>query len=133
MKKYKTAAILMLIHGGMIELGGGLAALLAQFLPGGAAQMDAYFGFCMPYLQENLNLVLLMGGIYGALRVTAAVGLLKNRLWGLALGIINCVVTLALMIFMLPAGILDGILAGSALLLMLWQYFGQREIGGIAK
>lgn len=133
MKKYKTAAILMLIHGGMMELGGGLAALLAQFLPGGAAQMDAYFGFCMPYLQENLNLVLLMGGIYGALRVAAAVGLLKNRLWGLVLGIINCVVTLALMIFMLPAGILDGVLAGSALLLMLWQYFGQREIGGIAK
>ena len=113
MKKYRTAAILMLIHGGMMELGGGLAALLAQFLPGGA--------------------VLLMGGIYGALRVAAAVGLLKNRLWGLVLGIINCVVTLALMIFMLPAGILDGILAGSALLLMLWQYFGQREIGGIAK
>lgn len=133
MKKYKTAAILMLIHGGLMEIGGGLMALLAQLLPSGAAQMSAYFGFCMPYLQENLNLVLLMGGIYGALRVTAAVGLLKNRLWGLVLGIINCVVTLALMIFMLPAGILDGILAGSALLLMLWQYFGQREIGGIAK
>ena len=133
MKKYKAAAILMLIHGGLMEIGGGLMALLAQLLPSGAAQMSAYFGFSMPYLQENLNLMLLMGCIYGALRVIGAVGLLKNRLWGLALSVINCVVTLALMIFLLPAGVMDGILAGSALLLMLWQYFGRKEIGGIAK
>lgn len=57
-----------------------------------------------------------------------AIGLLKNRMWGLALSVINCVITLALMMFLLPAGVMDGILAGSALILMLMQYFGDKKI-----
>lgn len=32
------------------------------------------------------------------------------------------------MMFLLPAGIMDGILAGSALVLMLLQYFGDKQI-----
>ena len=40
---------------------------------------------------------------------------------------INCVVTMILMMFMLPAGIMDGILSGAALLLMLMQYFGKEK------
>lgn len=36
-------------------------------------------------------------------------------------------ITRALRIFMLPAGIADGILAGSALLLILIQYFGKKK------
>lgn len=69
-----------------------------------------------------------MGAIYGVVRVIGAVGLWKNRMWGLALSVINCVITMALMIFMLPAGIMDGILATTALLLILLQYFGNRKI-----
>ncbi len=49
-------------------------------------------------------------------------------MWGLALSVINCVITLALMMFLLSAGVMDGILAGSALVLMLVQYFGDRKI-----
>lgn len=30
--------------------------------------------------------------------------------------------------FLLPAGIMDGILAGSALVLMLMQYFGDKRL-----
>jgi hypothetical protein len=56
------------------------------------------------------------------------VGLGVNRMWGLVLSVINCVVTMALMIFLLPAGILDGVLACSALVLMLTQYFGKMRI-----
>ena len=37
-------------------------------------------------------------------------------------------ITIALMMFLLPAGIMDGILAGSALVLMLMQYFGDKKI-----
>ena len=44
------------------------------------------------------------------------------------LSAINCVITLALMIFMLPAGLADGLFAGSALLLILTGYFGSRKI-----
>lgn len=49
-------------------------------------------------------------------------------MWGLVLSIINCVITMALMMFMLPAGIMDGILACSALILILTQYFGDKKI-----
>ena len=66
--------------------------------------------------------------IYGVLRLIGAIGLLKNRMWGLALSVINCVTTMILMMFMLPAGIADGILAGSALVLILIQYFGDKNI-----
>ena len=37
-------------------------------------------------------------------------------------------ITMALMMFMLPAGILDGILATTALVLILTQYFGNKKI-----
>lgn len=69
-----------------------------------------------------------MGAIYGIVRVIGAVGLLKNKMWGLALSVINCVITMALMMFLLPAGIMDGILAAGALILMLTQYFGDKKI-----
>jgi uncharacterized membrane protein (DUF2068 family) len=72
--------------------------------------------------------MMVIGLIFGAVRLTGAIGLLKNRMWGLALSVINCIVTMALMIFMLPAGIMDGILACGALILMLTQYFGKKKI-----
>ncbi len=72
--------------------------------------------------------MLMMGGIYGTVRLIGAIGLLKNRMWGLALSVTNCVVTMALTILMLPAGIIDGVLACSALVLMLTQHFENRKI-----
>ena len=49
-------------------------------------------------------------------------------MWGLVLSVINCVITMALMMFMLPAGIMDGILAITALILILTQYFENKKI-----
>lgn len=49
-------------------------------------------------------------------------------MWGLVLSVINCVITVVLMMFLLPAGIMDGILAGSALILILMQYYGDKKI-----
>lgn len=96
----------------------------------GTDQFDVgkYFSFKLPYFQENLYMMMVMGAMYGVLRLIGAVGLLKNRMWGLALSLINCVITLALMMFLLPAGIMDGILAGGALVLILLQYFGDKKI-----
>ncbi len=128
MKKYKAAAILMIIHGGFMEIGGCLAMAPVLLLNNADIDIKSYFSFIVPYLQENLYLMLAMGGIFGAKRVIGAVGLLKNKMWGLALSLINCVITMALMIFMLPAGIMDGILACAALVLMLTQYFGNKPI-----
>ncbi len=128
MKKYRIAAVLMLVHGGLLEVGGCLALIPLLVFPNAEADYAQYFSFIVPYLQENMSLMLVMGGIYGVVRVIGAVGLLKNRMWGLAFSVINCVVTMALMLFMLPAGIMDGILACTALILILTQYYHGKKI-----
>ena len=128
MKKYRSAALLMIIHGGCMELGGVFCIIPALIAGTDKFDIGQYFGFKLPYFQENLYLMMVMGAIYGILRLIGAIGLLKNRMWGLALSVINCVITIALMMFLLPAGIMDGILAGSALVLILTEYFGDRKI-----
>ncbi len=128
MKKYKIASILMLIHGAFMEIGGCLCLIPIFLIESDKFDINQYFSFIVPYFKDNMNLILIMGTIYGIVRIIGAVGLWKNKMWGLVLSIINCVITMALMIFMLPAGIMDGILACSALILILVQYFGNRKI-----
>ena len=111
-----------------MEIGGCLALVPILLIGSDKMDMNQYFSFIVPYFSENMNLMLVMGAIYGVVRVTGAVGLWKNRMWGLALSVINCVITMALMMFMLPAGIMDGILATTALILILTQYFGDKKI-----
>ncbi len=128
LKKYKVAAMLMIIHGGFMELGGCLALIPVLIFGSSSFEMAKYFSFIVPYLQDNLYLMIAMGGIFGSVRLVGAIGLLKNRMWGLVLSVINCVITMALMIFMLPAGIMDGILACAALILILTSYFEKKKI-----
>ena len=128
MKKYKIAAILMIIHGGFMELGGIFAMIPALLIGTDKYDIGQYFEFKLPYFQDNLYMMMVMGAIYGVFRLIGAIGLLKNRMWGLVLSVINCVITITLMMFLLPAGIMDGILAGSALVLILIQYFGDKKI-----
>lgn len=128
MKKYKLASILMIIHGGFMELGGCFALIPILYFSTSKEDMSAYFSFIVPYLQENLHLMIIIGAIYGVVRVIGAIGLWKNKMWGLVLSLINCIITMTLMIFMLPAGIIDGILASAALILILTQYFGNKKI-----
>ena len=128
MKRYKIAAWLMIIHGGFMEIGGVLCALPALILGSGKFDIGQYFYFKLQNFQDNLYMILFMGAIFGVMRIIGAIGLLKNRMWGLALSVINCVVTMILMMFMLPFGIQDGLLACIALVLILTQYFGNRKI-----
>ena len=128
MKRYKIAAWLMTVHGGFMEIGGVLCALPALILGSGKFDIGQYFSFKLQYFQDNLYMILFMGAIFGVMRIIGAIGLLKNRMWGLALSVINCVVTMILMMFMLPFGIQDGLLACIALVLILTQYFGNRKI-----
>ena len=119
MKKYKIASILMFIHGAFMEVGGCLCLIPIFIMGSDKFDTNQYFSF---------NLVLVMGAIYGIVRIIGAIGLWKNEMWGLVLSVINCVITMALMMFMLPAGIIDGILATTALILILTQYFGNKKI-----
>lgn len=128
MKKYKIAAILMLIHGVLMETGGCLCLIPVFVMGNDKFNINQYFSFIVPYFKDNMNLMLVMGALYGVVRIIGAIGLWKNRMWGLILSIINCVITMALMMFMLPAGIFDGVLACSALILILIQYFGNKKI-----
>ena len=128
MKRYKAAAVLMIIHGGLMEIGGCLALIPVLLMGTDKLDMSRYFSFIVPFFQENLHMMMVMGGIYGIIRVIGAVGLWKNRKWGLSLSVINCVVTMILMMFMLPAGVMDGVLACSALILILTQYYGDKKI-----
>ena len=128
MKKYRIAAVLMIIHGGFMEIGGVLCMIPALMLGTDKFDIRQYFEFKLSYFQENLYLMMVMGAIYGVFRLIGAIGLLRNRMWGLVLSVINCVITVALMMFLLPAGIMDGILAGSALILILMQYYGDKKI-----
>lgn len=128
MKKYKMASILMIIHGACMEIGGCLCLIPTLILGNNNFDMSKYFSFIVPYLQDNLYMMSIIGLIYGIVRVIGAIGLWRNKMWGLVLSIINCIITMALMIFMLPAGIMDGILACSSLILILTQYFGNKKI-----
>ena len=128
MKKYKLASILMIIHGGFMEIGGVFCMIPALILGTDKFDIGQYFEFKLQYFQDNLYMMMVMGAVYGILRLIGAIGLLKNKMWGLVLSVINCVITIALMMFLLPAGIMDGILAGSALVLILIQYFGNKKI-----
>lgn len=128
MKKYKLASILMIIHGGFMEIAGVLCMIPALIFGTDKFDMGQYFEFKFPYFQDNLYMMMVMGAMYGVLRLIGAIGLLKNRMWGLVLSVINCIITISLMMFLLPAGIMDGILAGSALILILIQYFGDKKI-----
>lgn len=127
MRRYRIAAMLMMIHGGVIEIGGVFAMIPALIWGADRFNIGQYFSFRLSYFQDNLYMMMVMGAMYGVLRLLGAVGLLRNRMWGLALSVINCVITIALMMFLLPAGIMDGLLAGSALVLMLIQYFGDKK------
>ena len=128
MKKYKIASVLMMIHGAFMEIGGCFCLIPIFILGADKFNINEYISFIVPYFQENMDLMLIMGMLYGIVMVIGAVGLWKNRMCGLVLSILNCIITMILMMFMLPAGIMDGVLACSSLILILTQYFGDKKI-----
>ena len=128
MNKYKIASVLMMIHGAFMEIGGCFCLIPIFILGADKFNINEYISFIVPYFQENMDLMLIMGMLYGIVRVIGAVGLWKNRMWGLVLSILNCIITMILMMFMLPAGIMDGVLACSSLILILTQYFGDKKL-----
>ena len=124
----KVAAILQLIQGVLMEGLPFLGLWVVLALGVDASLLAHGVSFIVPFFNEHLFLMMGMSGVFAALRIVASIGLLKNRMWGYALSVINCVVTLVLMIFMLPAGIVDGLLTGGALIFLLLARFGSAPI-----
>jgi hypothetical protein len=127
-RSYRAAAVLMLVHGALMEVGVFVALVPLLALGVDFDTVGQYFSFNVPFFQEHLVDMMVLSGVFGITRIIGAIGVLRNRLWGLALSVINCVVTMVLMVFMLPAGILDGLLACSALVLLLTAHFGTRPL-----
>lgn len=75
MKKYKIAAMLMIIHGGFMELGGVFAMIPALLIGTDKYDISQYFEFKLPYFQDNLYMMMVMGAIYGVFRLIGAIGL----------------------------------------------------------
>ena len=111
-----------------MELAGVLCMIPALLLGNDKFDIGKFFEFKLQYFQDNIYMMIVMGAIYGVIRLIGAIGLLKNRMWGLVLSVIICIITITLMMFLLPAGIMDGILAGSALILILMGFYGDRKI-----
>ena len=123
-RKLRLAAWLLIIQGALMEASVFVALVVLRLLGADLSSVSERFSFIVPYLQENLPLMMVISGVFGALRIVGAAGLLRNRMWGLALSLVNCAVTLALMILLLPAGIADGLLSGTALVLILQAWLG---------
>lgn len=123
------ASGLLIAQGALMELSVfvGVVVLLALDVPQ-ASITDRVDIFALPYLNEHLYLMMAMSGLFGALRIIGAVALARNRMWGLVLSLFNCGATLVLMMFLLPPGLLDGILTGTALVLILSGWLHLRPI-----
>ncbi|WGM22404.1 hypothetical protein QEH68_09630 [Paenarthrobacter sp. OM7] len=130
-RELRGAAGLLIAQGVLMEglVFVGLLVLLALGVAQDVITRNAHI-FALPYLQDNLYLMMTMSGVFAALRVTGGIALWRGRLWGLALSLVNCAVTLVLMIFLLPAGIADGLLSGAALVLILHGWLGTRSVSG---
>lgn len=126
--KIHLAAWLLLLQGGLMEFGTFLGFIVLVTAGVSQADVSTHFSFIVPFFNEHLFLMMVMSGVFGALRTIGAIGLWKNRMWGYTLSIINCVVTLVLMLFMLPAGIVDGLLSGGGLVLLLMARYGNAPI-----
>jgi hypothetical protein len=118
MKRLKTAAILIILHG-VIEIAGFFSVLPIWL----GAEAGAWVPFDPPPPE-----VVIGGVIWGTLRLMGGIALLKNLKWGLALSVINCVIAISAMFEHMPFGLMDATLAGIALVLILTQYFGGKKI-----
>src|SRR5690606_17157897 len=77
------------------------------------------FSFIVPFFSEHILLMMAMSGIFAALRIIGAVGLRRNRMWGYALSVINCCVTLVLITFIRSARIALGTWSGAHMVMTL--------------
>ncbi|MBZ2197957.1 hypothetical protein [Occultella gossypii] len=127
-RRLRAAAVLQIVQGALMECSVLVALVVVSALGLDLSRSGEYFSFIVPYLQDNLELMMVMSGIFGVLRIVGAVALWRNRMWGLGLSLIMCVVTIALMIFLLPAGIVDGLLSGTALVLILQAWLGNDPV-----
>lgn len=122
---FRSSAILLILHG-FTEIMG----LFALFAP--AQYISKIFvnfgGMNQAALAENVVLISIFGVLWGITRIIAAIGILRNRKWAAALGILISVITLITSISIIPAGVMDSLFAIPVLILLLIGWFGSEPI-----
>ena len=122
----RIASIFLILHG-LIEIVGLL------FINSMPQTMTSFGGLTGSLLEQNAQVIGVFGALWGISRLIAATGAWSLRKWGILLGIILSMITLVAAIMIIPAGVMDTILALPALILLLYAWFGNEvmeNIGG---
>lgn len=122
----RIASIFLILHG-LIEIVG------LFFINSMPQTMTSFGGLTGSLLEQNAQVIGMFGALWGISRLIAATGAWSLRKWGILLGIILSMITLVAAIMIIPAGVMDTILALPALILLLYAWFGNEvmeNIGG---
>jgi len=122
----RIASMFLILHG-LIEIVGLL------FINSMPQTMTSFGGLTGSLLEQNAQVIGVFGALWGISRLIAATGAWSLRKWGILLGIILSMITLVAAIMIIPAGVMDTILALPALILLLYAWFGNEvmeNIGG---
>ncbi len=111
----------MVLHA-LAEFSGVVAPLLLR------GRTSGFSPFAWEFLQGQAGPMAVLGVVFGVLRLIAVVGVWRNRMWGLGLALLMVAVTLVLMVFMLPSGVMDAVLVAPTAVLLLVGWLGQRPI-----
>ncbi|MES0490652.1 MAG: hypothetical protein ABUK01_11700 [Leptospirales bacterium] len=112
-KVLKRIAMLFLGVHGLMELSG----IFMIFT--GASDNTHSPVFYMQWLNQNIAVVSVFGVCAGIIRLTAFIGLWKNRKWAAHMTIYISLVTFATLTFYLPYGAIDAVMATPPFIIML--------------
>jgi len=120
----RIASMFLILHG-LIEIVGLL------FINSMPQTMTSFGGLTGSLLEQNTQVIGMFGALWGISRLIAATGAWSLRKWGILLGIILSMITLVAAIMIIPAGVMDTILALPALILLLYAWFGNEGMENI--
>jgi hypothetical protein len=122
----RLAGILLVLHG-LIELSG-------IFMPDNFAENLQFFhGMDPSQIAANSISIVLIGAMWGIIRLVAACGIWANKRWAAALGIAMSAATLVTALSVIPAGVVDTFLTAPVLALLLYTWFGRENLDSNSK
>jgi hypothetical protein len=120
----RIACILLILHG-IIEIVG----MFALKSPNQAAQtMESFGGMGREQIAANMVSVVLLGALWGIIRLIAAWGIWSMNKWAIILGCVVSVISLIAAIAIIPAGVVDTFLGVPVLILLLYTWFSNEKI-----
>jgi len=117
----RIAAVLLILHG-LLEIA-GLALVNSNH-----GTLIAFGGLTGTLLAENIQVVALIGVLWGFARLAAAWGTWISMKWAVALGIILSTITMTAAITIIPAGFTDTLFSSAVLILLLFTWFGSERL-----